>query len=139
MKGSAPNSPATGSQLLVRQNLKPNRCSESDESFASVMPMATTISSSAAAKTPMPIRNRRSVERTARLRHLDPVERRLFQHDDVGWQGSVAKIRRVLLSVGQRPLQEIHHGVAGALVHRILIQQNPRERRDRICAGALGI
>src|SRR5215208_2624368 len=67
MNGSAPNSPATGSQLLVRQKLKPNFCSDSEESFASVTPMPMTISSSAAANTPMPRRNPRSDERTLRL------------------------------------------------------------------------
>src|SRR5678810_485172 len=121
MKGRAPNSPATGSQSLVRQKSKPNRCSESHESFASVMPMATTISSSAAAKTPMPIRNPRSVERTARLRGLDLLERRLLQHDDVRGQRGVAEIRRIFLAVGQRPFDKVHHRPGRCLVLRIAV------------------
>src|SRR5258706_12560596 len=123
MKGSAPNSPATGSHVVVRQKLKPNRCRESQESFASVIPMATTISSSAAAKAPMPRRNPRSEERTARLRYLDSVERRLLEHDDAAGKGSVPEIRAVFLAVGQRPLHEVQHRLRRGLVLRILVHQ----------------
>src|SRR6478672_6681195 len=64
MNGSAPNSPATGSQFVVRQNAKPNFCSDSDDWFVSSTPIATTMSSNAAAKTPMLTRNPGSLERT---------------------------------------------------------------------------
>src|ERR1041384_1139658 len=118
MNGSAPNSPATGSQFDVRQKFRPNFCSDSAESFASVMPMATTMSSSAAAKTPMPMRNPRSLVRTLRLRHRDLLERRLLEHDDVGGQRRVAEVRAVLLPVGQRPLHALDHRLARGLVLR---------------------
>src|SRR6266550_6652510 len=132
MKGSAPNSPATGFQSLVRQKARPNFWSDSDESFASVTPIAMTISSSAAANTPMPTRNPRSEERTARLRDLDPVERRHLLHHDAGGEGRIPEIRRERLPLGQRPMHEIHHRLAGDLVLRILVHQDPGERRNRI-------
>jgi hypothetical protein len=49
MNGSAPNSPATGSQFVVRQKLRPNFCSDSDDWLVSRTPIAMTMSSSAAA------------------------------------------------------------------------------------------
>src|SRR5436190_9215029 len=103
MKGSAPNSPATGFQSLVRQKARPNFWSDSDESFASVTPIAMTISSSAAANTPMPTRNPRSEDGTARVRVIGRVvRRRTVQADErgervLGGRGvSVARHRAVL-------------------------------------------
>src|SRR2546428_6583053 len=126
MNGSAPNSPATGSHVLVRQKPRPNFWIDSHESFASVKPMATTTSSNAAANAPMLTRNPRSGKRTARLRYLDPVERRLFEHHDAGGQRGVAEIGAVLLAIGQRPAHEVQHHLPGGLVLRILVEQQPR-------------
>src|SRR3989442_6230632 len=125
MNGSAPNSPLTGFHVLVRQKFNPNFWSDSHESFARVRPMAMTMSSSAAAKAPMPRRNPRSDERTARLRSLDSVERRLFEHHDAGRQRGVAEIRAVFLAVGQRPVHEVDHRLAGGFIFWILIHQDP--------------
>ena len=128
MKGSAPNSPLTGFQVLVRQKFNPNFWSDSHESFARVRPMAMTMNSSAAAKAPMPSRNPRSEERTARLRYLDPVERRLFEHHDAGRQRRVAEIGAIFLAIGQRPAHEVDHRLAGGLIFWILVHQDPGER-----------
>src|SRR5438128_4135627 len=124
MNGSAPNSPATGSHVLVRQKFNPNCCSDSHEWFASVRPMATTMSSSAAANAPMLTRNPRSETRTTRLRHLNLAERRLLEHDHVGRQRGVAEIGAVFLPVGQRPVHEVQHFLARGLVFRILVHQD---------------
>src|SRR5947207_15514503 len=125
MKGSAPNSPLTGFHVLVRQKFKPNFWSDSHDSFARVRPMEMTISSSAAAKAPMPRRNPRSEERTARLRHLDLVERRLLEHHDVGRQRRIPEVGAVLLAIGESPVHEVDHRLAGGLVLWILVHQDP--------------
>src|SRR4029079_17621880 len=127
MNGSAPNSPATGSQLLVPQKLSPNFSIESAESLANVIAMAITISSNAAAKAPTPTRNEKSAERTG-LGNLDAIEGRLFEHDDAGGQRRIAEISREFLTVGERPSHEIHHRFACAFVCGVLIQQQPRKR-----------
>src|SRR5262245_36396296 len=127
MNGSAPNSPATGSQFVVRQKPKPNFCSDSDDSLVSRTPIAMTMSSSAAAKTPMLMRNPVSVERTRRLGYLDPAQRSLFERDDVRGERGVPEISAVFLAVGQRPLHEIDHRFGGRLVLRLLVEEHPRE------------
>ena len=82
MNGSAPNSPATGSQLLVPQKLSPNFCIDSVESFASDTAIATTISSNAAANAPTPTRKVKSDERTG-LGNLYAIERCLLEHPGI--------------------------------------------------------
>ena len=57
MNGSAPNSPAIGSQVSVRQKSSPNFSIDSIDCRDSSKPIATTISTSASAKTPVAIRN----------------------------------------------------------------------------------
>src|SRR5258705_11186488 len=120
MNGSAANSPATGSQVLVPQKRSPNFWIDSDESFASVAAIATTISSNAAANAPTPTRKAKSDERTG-LGNLDPIERGLFEHHHAGGQRSVAEIRRVLLAIGERPPHEVHHRLAGCFVFGLFV------------------
>ncbi len=60
MNGSAPNSPATGSQISVRQKLRPNLWIDSIDCRVSSNPMAHTISTRTSANAPVPILNPRS-------------------------------------------------------------------------------
>ena len=60
MNGSAPNSPATGSQVSVRQKLRPNFWIESIDCRVSSNPMAQTMSTRTSANAPVPMRNPRS-------------------------------------------------------------------------------
>src|SRR5262245_35144639 len=138
MNGNAPNSPATGSQLLVPQKPSPNFCIDSVESFASVTAIATTISSSAAANAPTPTRNVKSDDRTC-LGNLYAFQCRLFEHRHVGGQRSVTQIRGVLLAVGERPSHEVDHRLAGGFVFGVLVEEQPRKGRNRIGAGSLGV
>ena len=64
MNGSAPNSPATGSHISVRQKASPNRWMDSSDWRTSSKPIADTISTSASANTPVPARKPRSRERS---------------------------------------------------------------------------
>src|SRR5438105_2342352 len=99
--------------------------------------MPTTISSSTSANAPVPNRKERSLApvRTRfirRLLYFDLRDRGHFQFHDLLRQWCVAKITRELLAVGECPLQEVHHGLRLFLVFRVLIEEQPRERRDRI-------
>src|SRR5579862_3924200 len=78
MNGRAPNWPATGSQVEVRQKLKPNFSNDSADSRVSSTPMAMTMSSNAAANAPMLKRNPGSVERTEALKHIQRQFRACF-------------------------------------------------------------
>jgi hypothetical protein len=56
INGSAPNSPAIGSQVLVRQNRRPNCWTDAIDWRDSSNAIATTISSSASANAPVAMR-----------------------------------------------------------------------------------
>src|ERR1700682_3477521 len=60
MKGSAPNSPETGSQVDVRQNRRPNFAIERCEVRKSSKPIPTTRSTTRSAKKPVPAPKPRS-------------------------------------------------------------------------------
>ena len=51
-------------------------------------------------------------------------------------QRRVAELGGELLAVGQRPLHEVHHDLRLRLVLRVLVEEEPGERRDRIDALA---
>src|SRR6266850_238898 len=118
MNGSAPKSPATGSQISVRQKLKPNFSIESIDCLVSSKPIATTISTRTTPKSPVPRRKPRSYERfptsrpscpTCPLRRSDPAERSHLELHDGVRQRRVAEFRAVLLAVGECPLEEVGH------------------------------
>ena len=67
MNGSAPNSPATGSQVSVRQKLKPNFWIDSIDCRVSSKPIATTISTRTSANAPVPSLKPRSFDRRHRV------------------------------------------------------------------------
>src|SRR5438874_2046171 len=112
MKGRAPNSPATGSQISVRQKLQPNSARDRRDSQVNWTPMATTAVTTSAPTSPLPTRKSRSPP----LLDLDRAKRLQFHVDDVPGQRRVTEIRRVLLPVAQRPLHEIDH----RLRHRLI-------------------
>jgi hypothetical protein len=62
MKGNAPNSPATGSHVRVRQNEKPNLRTDSIESFTSTTRMPRTTAMTRTATAPVPARNSGSAQ-----------------------------------------------------------------------------
>src|SRR6476660_8878874 len=141
MKGSAPNSPATGSQVSVRQKLRPNLLIDSTASRLSSKAMPATISTMRKAKKPVPSLKPRSGYRKRRvgldtgsltLRNLDLRQGRHLELDDGLGQWRVAEVSAVLLAVGQCPLHEVHHGLGLALVLRVLVEQQPREGRNRV-------
>src|SRR5438309_1350853 len=141
MNGSAPNSPDTGSQISVRQKLRPNFWIDSIDCATSTAPIAQTMSTRTSANAPVPIRNPRSFPtcltrrtRPTRLRDLDLRERRHFQFHNRVRQRCISEIRAVLLTIGQRPLHELHHRLCLRLVLRRFVQQQPRERRDGVDA-----
>ena len=79
MKGSAPKSPATGSQVVVAQNPRPNLVIESHDSVSSTTPIAATMTRTRTANAPVPRRKPRSpwLPRRAVPRRLDQ-ETRIF-------------------------------------------------------------
>src|SRR4051794_27675910 len=117
MNGSAPNSPATGSQTSVRQKLRPNLLIESIDCRVSSNPMAHTISTRTSANAPVPSLNPRSpvLPRLraipAPLRDLDLRQRRHLELHDRVRQRRVTELGAELLAVAQRPLHEIDHGL----------------------------
>src|SRR5262245_39916695 len=143
MKGSAPKSPATGSQTRVRQKEKPNLTIESREFLTSSQPIPATRRKIRNAKNPVPRRNSRS---SAPLREdgafgmtapsdelgLDPLDRLHLQSDHVGRQRSIPEVLGVLLTLGQGPLREFHHGLRHRLVPRVLVEEQPRKGSDGI-------
>src|SRR5262245_4908062 len=109
MKGRAPNSPETGSQMSLIQKLKPNFSIESIDWRQSSQPIPATIRTTSAAKAPVPHLNPRSPLLSQRrmravLRGLDRAERGQFELHDLGRKGRVAQLGRELLPVGERPL-----------------------------------
>src|ERR1700687_882193 len=103
MKGSAPKFPATGSQVFVRQNARPNFAIDSREFLKSSKPIAATSRTTRKAKIPVPRRNKRP---SAPLRRdgdfimpisasglsLDPLERFELELHDVGGKRRVAEV-----------------------------------------------
>src|SRR5689334_12259119 len=148
MNGSAPKLPATGSHVLVVQNFrKPNCLSESSDSLNRTKAMPATSAMMTSANVPVPAKNSRSgrfVRRSqamkkdagASLLQLDLSELSHFELHDRGRHRRVAEIRAVLLSVGQRPLDEVGHRFGLGLILRRLIQQQPRKGRDRVRGSA---
>src|SRR6185295_242466 len=130
MKGSAPNSPTTGSHTSVRQKFSPNFRIDSIDSLVRVTPIAKTIATSRNPNRPVPSRNARS------LRYFDLAKGRHLELDDGFGQRGVAQVGAVLLAVGQRPLHEVHHRLRLRLVLRVLVEEQPGEGRDRIDAFA---
>src|SRR5947207_9644527 len=103
MNGSAPNSPATGSQISVSQKLRPNLRIDAIDSTASTAPMVQTMATTRSPKAPVPSRKPSS------LRDLDLGKGGHFELDDRLRQRRVAEIGAVLLAVDQRPLHEVDH------------------------------
>src|ERR1700681_4663819 len=146
MKGSAPKLPATGSHVCVRQKSNPNFRMESIDSRVSSAAMPATMRISRMPKAPVPMRNPVSPERLVE-RMLSPGTRAsrnsgradlLESHElhlnNTGRQRRVAEIGAVLLTVGERPLHEVDHGLCLRLVLGALIEQEPGERRDGVHA-----
>src|SRR5947208_16824236 len=125
MNGSAPNSPATGSQISVRQKFIPNFWTDSTDWRASTTPIAHTRTTSRAPNVPVPMRNRKS------LRDLDSAKGGHLELDDGFRQRRVAEIGAVFLTLGQRPLHEVSHRLCLRLVLPILVQQDARGGADR--------
>src|SRR4029077_6826663 len=75
MNGSAPNSPATGSQISVRQNFSPNFWIDGNDSYARIKPMPQTRAINMKPNAPVPIRKPRS------LRDFDLGKSGHFQFD----------------------------------------------------------
>src|SRR5512136_2907964 len=140
MNGSAPNSPDTGSQVRPFQNPNPNFSIESRDWWASTTPMPRTTRQTRTAKAPVPRRKPRSLRKAVRDGRpfmsglLDPAERRHLHLHDARGKGRVAELGAVLLPVGEGPLHEVHHDLGLRLVLRVLVEQQPREGRDRVDA-----
>src|SRR6188474_2816668 len=145
MKGRAPKSPATGSQVVVAQNPKPNCLIESHDSVNSTTPIALTITRTRTANAPVPMRKPRSpwlprrASRGVGSGDTNLCQRRHLHLHDLLRQRRVAELGGVLLAVGERPLHELHHHLALRLVLRVLVEQQPGERGNRIGALALGV
>ena len=151
MNGRAPNSPATGSQVDVRQKPRPNFWIERPSTGATARNRSpTTIRIRASPKAPvadtepevpgisrvacrsdLPVLASTPDVSRPRSCRAPPVS----SFTTVGRQRRVAELRGELLPVGQRPFHEVHHGLRLRLVHGVLVEQQPRERRDGV--GAL--
>src|SRR5712664_2554873 len=94
--GSAPNCPATGSQVLVRQNDRPNSRIDREECVTRITAIPATTAGTARAQSPVPIRKPRSTL-------LDLRQGGHFQLDDAVRQRCVAEIGAEFLAVGQGP------------------------------------
>src|SRR5882672_615656 len=126
MNGKAPNWPATGSQTLVRQKLKPNRRIDSIDSRVSRRAMPATRTGTRRATRPVaarkarPSRERRRDEPPSPAL-LDATESiHLERHDALG-KRRVAEVSRVLLPLGQGPLDEVDHLLRLGLVLGALV------------------
>src|ERR1700694_2575613 len=150
MKGSAPNSPETGPQVDVRQNRRPNFAIDRCEVRKSWKPIPTTRSTTRSAKKPVPARKPRSstlFREDGGLRIVssepasdpDSIEGRELQLDHALRERSVPELGRVLLPFGERPPDEVLHDLRSLFVLRALVEEQPREERDRIDALAGGI
>src|ERR1051325_10581884 len=127
MNGSAPKSPATGSQVVVCQKPSPNFWIDSHDSLISTAPIATTMAMTSTANAPVPMRKPRSPWLPRRTAPVPAAsgdtnlgERREFQLHNLGRERSVAQLRCELLPVGERPLHELDHRLALRLVLRAL-------------------
>src|SRR5271169_693666 len=142
MKGRAPKSPETGSQVFVRQKLKPNFAIESRDSCQRTKAIPATRSTTSAAKKPVPARNPRSPLfrcgaglfdiACSGVLELDLTECLHLEGDDLFRKRRVAEAGAVLLSVGDRPLEEVDHDLRARLVARVLVEEHPGEGRDRV-------
>src|SRR5687768_16018277 len=137
MNGSAPKSPATGSQVVVCQKPIPNFWIDSHDSLISTTAIAPTMVRTRTANAPVPRRKPRSpwlprlTVRRVESGDTNFRERRELHLDDLGRQRRIAELGGELLAVGERPLHEVHHRLALGLVLRVLVEQQPGERRDR--------
>src|SRR5580765_2238114 len=150
MKGSAPNSPDTGSQSDVVQNFHANFRIGSVELRMSSKPIPATIRRTSTAKRAVARRKPpSSLERRRRFdggavraligedfgagragpdgSSLHPGNRRLFEGDDFLRQGRVSEIRAVFLTVGEHPVHEIRDDLSLRLVLLVLVDEQPRE------------
>src|SRR5215471_9494078 len=145
MNGSAPKSPATGSQVFVRQKFRPNLAMVSFESRKSSKPIPATSRTTRSAKNPVPTRKPRSsallrrpgffgISYAPAFLRLDPVESRELELDDAFGKRRVAERGGVLLPVRQRPAREVLHDLPPSLVLRGLVEKEPGERGDRVDA-----
>src|SRR6202521_1028621 len=143
MKGSAPNSPETGSQVDVRQNRKPNFAIDRCEVRKSWKPIPATRSTTRSAKKPVPARKPRSstlfredgglrIVSSEPSSNPDSIEGRGLQPDHALRKRRIPELGRILLPVGERPPDEVLHDLRSLLVLRALVEEQPRERRDRI-------
>src|SRR4029453_14783213 len=115
MNGRAPNSPATGSQILPVQNRKPNLSIESCEVRNSSQKMPATSRTQSGAKTPVPSRKPPSSAlrredgvffidgSRKRSSELDLLEGFHLEGDDLGRERRIAQVRSGLLPVAQGP------------------------------------
>src|SRR6266542_4307471 len=142
MKGSAPNSPDTGSQVVPRQKPRPNLAIESREWRHSSNAMPATSSTTSTPNRPVPSRKSRS----SALRRgeasfdmggfprccldFDPLDRFHLETDDALRHRSVAQVFGELLAVGHRPFDEVDHDLPALLVFRAFVEEQPGERRD---------
>src|SRR5664279_1093150 len=149
MNGSAPKSPATGSQVFVFQKLKPNFAIERCDSLQRTSAIPVTRRTTSAAKKPVPSRNPRSsplrrgagrfdIVRScgAESLELDLPESLHLEGDDFLRKRRVAEIGAVLLPVCQSPVHEIDHDLRKLLVLRILVEEQPGKGADGIHTGA---
>src|SRR6266851_6330521 len=146
MNGSAPNWPATGSQVSVRQNANPNFRMDSIDWRVSSNPIAATIATTSSANAPVASLNPRSCFRMSAwslqpaLRYrwlcLDLGQCRHLHLNHIRRKRRVPEIGAVFLAIGQRPFQDVDHDLCLSLVLGVLVQQQPRERRDGIGAFA---
>src|SRR5688500_15589600 len=111
MKGSAPKSPTTGSQVDVVQKPNPNLRIDSHDSLVRTTPMPATIATTSTANAPVLRRKPRSpwrphftVRGFSSSGDTNLRQRRELHLHDFGWQWRVAEIGGVLLPVGERPL-----------------------------------
>ena len=139
MKGSAPNSPATGSQVLVRPEAQPelldrqprlagelhaDRGHEHQQEQRNTRRCATRKPQFADARS------------AGRSGNLDRSERRQSPASRRCRAAARSPVGGEFLPVGERPLHEVDHHLRAGLVRRLLVQQHPGERRNRIGAGA---
>ena len=128
--------------MLVRQKLSPNFWIDSHDSFASVTPMAITMTQQRRAKAPM-LEAKPEIATSARRRPQDTLMRSsaaCSSIDHAGRQRRVAEIGGNIsgrLSAPSRMKSTI--AFAGGLVLRLLVQQQPGERRNRIARRALRV
>src|SRR5512147_2754096 len=104
MKGSAPKSPATGSQVVVCQKPRPNFWIDSHDSLVRTAPMPATMATTRTANAPVPMRKPRSPWPPRRTAPPEGAsgdthsgQRRELHLHDVRRQRRVAQLGRELL------------------------------------------